>query len=107
MSNFSQFGSLCIFFSLSLSLLQYWSSELARIARERACQCTYNPHGTVYPYRDSYAVENLGLYFGSDITEIVYSWFREGRNHEYSSVGCYHPPKHSYSDYSCEHYIQV
>ena len=88
------------------SSLQYWSSELAGIACERARECAYNPNGTVYPYRGSYAVENLGIHFENDATKIVYSWFREGRNHDYSYNGCY-PPHYEYSDFSCEHYVQV
>ena len=76
------------------------------MARERACQCTYNPRGAVYPYRGSHAVENLGLHFDNDITEIVYNWFQEGRNYDQCSiVGC-SAPEHG-SDYGCEQYAQV
>ena len=33
--------AVCLF----LALLQYWSEEMAEIARIRACQCHYRPNG--------------------------------------------------------------
>ena len=85
---------------------QYWNNTLADIARERACQCSYNHYSNYRPSLGSLerlAVENQGIGTShSTVTSIIKSWFSEGLNYDYYTKACY---ARGYS--TCQHYIRV
>ena len=89
-----------------LSYMQYWNDTLAAIARERACQCSYDHY---FNYRPPLgfgrlAVENQGIGTGhSTVADIIRSWFSEGDSYYYYTKAC---RTDQYSS-TCQHYIRV